>query len=105
MIGTKTRTFRRIVMLGALVALLALSLLLVACGSSTGASNVGNSNISSNNGQTTSQTTPTTSNSSGGIQDANQQVQNAIQSIDGAQNDTNNADATATSEGGAPQQP
>jgi hypothetical protein len=32
-------------------------------------------------------------------------VQNAVQNIDGAQNDTSNADATATSENGAPQQP
>ena len=74
-------------------ALLAMSLLFAACGSS--ATNAGNSNIQ----QTT------TASSTGTAGSTDQQVQNAVQSIDGAQNDVNNADATATTENGSNPQP
>lgn len=86
--------------------LLVLSLLLAACGnSSTGnTSNGGNSNITTSPGQQTTQSTPT-STSGSDIQSINQQVQNGVQAVDNTQNDVNTADATATAEAGANQQP
>lgn len=82
------------------VTLLVVSLLLAACGSS--ASNAGASNISTNNTQQTTTSQPASSSTSG---NTDKQVQNAIQSLDGAQNDVNNADSTATTESGSAPQP
>ncbi len=86
------------------MALLALSLLLVACGgsgnNSSTSSNAGNSNITTNGQSTTSQSTPASN-----IKSINQQVQNGVQAIDNSQNDVNTADATATAESGNQQQP
>lgn len=77
------------------MALLTVSLLLTGCSTQAGASNSGTGNSGSS-----SVTTPGSD-----IQSINQQVQNGVQSIDGAQNDTDNADATSTTENGADQQP
>lgn len=94
-----------------IVILLALSLLLVACGSR--ARTIGSSDVSSapsqqtttgqqttNNPQTA---TPQTSSSSSG--NTSQQVQDAVESIDNALNDVTSADATAAAEGDSNEQP
>lgn len=98
---------RKALILCITLALLALSLTLVACASGVQAGNAGNSNISTNSGQSgpSASSTSGSSGASSSLQSINQQVQNAVQNIDGAQNDTGSADATATSENGAPQQP
>jgi hypothetical protein len=101
---TWTNARRKALPLWIVLALLILSLALVACGSGASAGSAGNSNISTHSGQPVPTSSAGGSNS-GSLQSINQQVQNAVQNIDGAQNDTSNADATATSENGAPQQP
>jgi hypothetical protein len=105
----KTSLREKALVLFAAMALLILALSLAACGSSgAGASsnnNDGNSNISTSQQSTSNSGSSSSSGSSGNIQSADQQVQNAIQGVDGAHNDTNNADATATTENNTPQQP
>lgn len=91
------------------IALLTLSLLLVACGSRF--QNVsGQSSSTGTSQQTTTTTTttaadtatPQTSSPSG---NTSQQLQDAIQAIDNALNDVSSADATAAVESGADEQP
>lgn len=95
---TRMRRLRRAAYVVLATSLLALALLLAACGGAGTSTNQGNSNISTN-GQSTTQSTPVS------IQEVNQQVQNGVQAIDNAQNDVNSADATATVESGSQQQP
>lgn len=106
----KTSLRKKALVLFAAMALLILALALAACGSSgAGASsnnNDGNSNISTSSQQSTSNSgSSSSSGSSGNVQSADQQVQNAVQGVDGAHNDTGNADATATTENNTPPQP
>ncbi len=97
---------RRVTFVLFIAGLLAMSLLFAACGASTGGntgssvSNNGNTNITTGATQGASSSGSSSSSSTTTGND-NQQVQNAIQAIDGAQNDVNNADATATSENGS----
>lgn len=103
---TKTTLRGKALLLFAALALLTFSLVFAACGpgakaNGSNSNNAGNSNISTSQQQAASTSTP----GSGGIQNADQQVQSAIQSVNNAGNDTNNADATATVQGDAPQQP
>lgn len=84
----------RALILFAALALLVVSLLLVACGSATGSTNAHGSNISTNG--TTQQTTSGTPGSN--IQDINQQIQTAVSSVDGAQNDVNGADSSSNND-------
>lgn len=95
----KKQTPRRMLALLLVIALLAISLLLVACGARSNASNLNGSNISTGG---TTQQTPTP----GGTNDlrgANQQVQTAVSAVDGANNDVNNADSSSNNDNG--QQP
>lgn len=93
MIWTKTNLLRRALALFAVMALLVLSLTLVACGFR--ANGAAGSNISTQQAATV---TP-----GGGIQGADQQVQTAVSAIDGAQNDVNGADSSSDNDNG--QQP
>ena len=83
---------RRTTLVLFVLGLLAMSLLLAACGAH--ASHTGSSNATPNATSSTS--------TAGGV---DQQVQNGIQSIDNAQQDVNNADATATTDSGTDPQP
>jgi hypothetical protein len=93
---------RRVTFVLLITGLLAMSLLFAACSTSgnsgSSASNDGNTNITTTATQSATRSSGSGSTTTG---NANQQVQNAIQAIDGAQNDVNNADATATSENGS----
>ena len=90
------KNIRRKVLILLAMTLLTVSLLLTACSSTAGASNTG----ATNSGGSSTVATPGSD-----LQTINQQIQNGVQSIDGAQNNTDNADATAVTENGTDPQP
>ncbi|HET8843445.1 MAG TPA: hypothetical protein VFN35_18425 [Ktedonobacteraceae bacterium] len=104
----RAKTSLRTVSVLFVILLLTLSFLLVACGSRV--RNTPDSNVSSSANQ---QTTPTqtsasssSTNTSGSASgDTSQQIQDAIQAINNAQQDVNSADATAATENGSNEQP
>ncbi len=90
-----------------IIAVLLLTLLLMACGTPANAADSGGSQgTSAQQTQKTQQRQPTSSNTgsatNGGIRGTDQQVQSLLRQLDGAQIDVNNADAGASQDNGQP---